>query len=126
MKSILIFILLLLTGCNNTTTHKKTEIHKEIIIYQNQGLIFRKKNDKIFFDINKTKILLFSDNTNLSKQQIITLKKAKIKFYDINNSEIKDYFKIIKYPTLIILNKHKIKKYEGFIPIEVLKFELKD
>ena len=125
MKSLIFILLLFLTGCNNTKTHTN-KTTKEIIIYQNKDLIFRKKDDKIFFDINKTKILLFSDNTNLSKQQIITLKRAKIKFYDINNSEIKTYFKIIKYPTLIILNKHKIKKYEGFIPIEVLKFELKD
>ncbi|RUM57252.1 MAG: hypothetical protein DSY40_01030, partial [Nautilia sp.] len=71
-------------------------------------------------------ILVFINNSTLSKEQIEELKKNKINFFKTSNKELENYFDIKIFPTLIIIEKNKTKKYEGFIPSEILKYELKD
>jgi len=143
LRYILFIFTLLLIGCNKTTyqkesdkstetnkiisTNSKPKIKKEIkIIKKFPNLVFKEKNETIFYETNTTNILLFVDNSNLSIAQKEELNKSKIDFYIIKNIKLLNYFDIKKFPTLIILEKNKTKKYEGFIPSEVLKYELKD
>jgi hypothetical protein len=135
LRYILLIFSLLLIGCNNQTTSKKIHSeNNETIMVKKQiktiakfpNLIFKEKNNNIFYETNKTNILLFSNDNKLSITQKEVLNKNKIHFYSIKNDKLKKYFNINIFPTIIILDKNSTKKYEGFIPNEVLKYEIKD
>jgi hypothetical protein len=143
LRYILIIFSLLLIGCNNQTTSKKAHsesnetvslIETQPIIVKKQiktiakfpNLIFKEENNTIFYETNTTNILLFTNDNKLSLIQKEELTKYKTDFYSINNDKLKKYFKINIFPTIIILDKNSTKKYEGFIPNEVLKYEIKD
>jgi len=96
---------------------------KNIII---KDLIFIKKNDKLYFSFKHTKILLFLNDSTYSKLELKEIKKLKKNFYIIKNKDLIDFFNITKYPSIVILKQKTAKKYEGFMPYEVLKYELKD
>jgi len=126
---------ILLIGCNNhSSNNKNREIkdnipksqQKEVIKNFNNKLIFFEKNREISYKIEKKQILVFINNSTLSKEQIEELRKNKIDFFKTSNKELENYFDIKIFPTLIIIEKNKTKKYEGFIPSEILKYELKD
>ena len=126
---------ILLVGCNNhSTDNKKKEIKsniskslkKKILKNFNNKLIFFEQNREISYKIEKKQILVFINNSTLSKEQIEELRKNKIDFFKTSNKELENYFDIKIFPTLIIIEKNKTKKYEGFIPSEILKYELKD
>ena len=137
-----IFILLFLTGCNNKTKqhninetnetktiekNKTGEINRgeretqEIIITLNDiNLTFNK--NKLIYPKNKT-VILFEDNSTISKTQELVLNKLKIKYVKTDNPFLKKYFNIKIIPTIIVLDKNKTVKYENFVPYEILKAE---
>jgi len=126
MKYIFLFltISLFFIGCDNKKEQKsynKTIKNNQDII--ESGLNFKNLNYKF----NDTKLLLFVNQNHYSKLQIKTLQKLKVKFYIINNKRLKKFFKIKVYPTIVMTkDKNHIKTYEGFIPYEILKYEIKD
>ena len=137
MRYFLIILILLFSGCENNNSHKvviqtqkpktkttKIETEKELLKFPT--LIFKEKNGKISYETNTTNILLFVNNSDLSLAQKKELNRSKREFYIIKNIKLLNYFDVNKFPTLIILEKNKTKKYEGFVPNEVLKYELKD
>jgi len=143
MRYILIIFSIFIVGCNNHSENKneKENLNQKVITSQKppkieskkkkdiikiEDLVFEKINEKIKFNFQNRKILLFSNGGNLSKSQIDELKKGGYKFYVIKNNELITFFKIHKFPTIIITNGKKEKRYEGFIPNEVLKYEIKD
>jgi len=138
LRYFLIILILLLSGCENNNSHKvviqkqkaetktNTKIETEKELLKLPTLVFKEKNGKISYETNTTNILLFVDNSNLSLAQQEELNRSKRKFYIIKNIKLLNYFDVKKFPTIIILDKNKTKKYEGFVPNEVLKYELKD
>ena len=138
MKYILIILFFLINGCSNNSENKKqneqiknlkndTQIMKnEIKEIKIDDLIFKEVNGKLKFNFQEKKILIFSNKNNLSNSQIQELKKNNYKFYIIENDELITFFKIRKFPTIIITDGKKETKYEGFVPNEVLKYEIKD
>jgi hypothetical protein len=130
LRYILLIFSLLLIGCNNQTNSKiKTQPELKIqskIIVKFPNLVFKEKDNTIFYETNTTNILLFTNNNKLSQEQKKEFINNKINFYSIKNDKLKEYFNIDIFPTIIILDKNSTKKYEGFIPNEVLKYEIKD
>jgi hypothetical protein len=103
----------------------KPKITKKII--QIKDLNFTEENNTIIYSFNSKKILLFVDSNDFSTQQIDALKKAHKKFYIINNEKLKKFFNIKKLPTMIVTKENnKTKKYEGYLPCEVIKYEIKE
>ena len=78
------------------------------------------KNGKLL-PLNKKVVILFADNSSYSKEQKEVLKRLHINYYTTNNKTLKKFFKITIYPTIIIINKDKITRYENFTPYEFLK-----
>jgi len=141
MKYFVLFIpLFIFIGCNNKPKEKiyikdvvsedmisnnTTSNNKNFLIDSN--LTFYTYNNQITYDFNNSKILLFKDNSEDSKLQIQALKKLNLKYHIITTPILIKYFKINKYPTIIITkDNNNTKKYEGFIPSEILKYEIKD
>ena len=140
----LIIILLFFIGCENKPQnqrekqilkedilpHKKVIVkdEKEIPSIKIENLIFKKlNNSKLEYNFQNNIILLFVNNNKFSSIQIEELNNSNQKFYIIKNNIIKRFFDIKTYPTMIITkdNNHS-KKYEGFIPNTILKYEIKD
>jgi len=135
LRYFIIIFTLFFIGCNDSASDKQNiqnsnsnviEKKEPIEIAKFPNLIFKEKNNTIFYETNSTNILLFTDDSKLSTAQIEELNKSKRTFYLIKNKKIMDYFGINSFPTIIILDKNSSKKYEGFVPNEVLKYELKD
>ena len=135
-----LLILLVLIGCSDKN-QKKEKIYIEDVVKINElnnsnvvknniikikDLKFYEKNNSISYNFEKTKILVFINGDKYSNLQIKELDKTNVKYYIIDNEKLKQYFKIKEYPTILILDKNSTKKYEGFIPYEILKYELKD
>jgi len=136
MKYILIFLTFFLIGCQkeNKSLNKvyiedvvKPDTIKEKIIKIEDLTFYKTDDNKIKYSFTEPKILLFVNNNNFSELQIKELKKIKDKFYIITNQKLINYFNISTFPTIIITkdNNHT-KKYEGFIPKEMLNYEIKD
>ena len=134
-----LLILLILTGCNDKNQKKEkiyiddvvkiNELNNSVVknnIIKIKGLKFYEKNNSISYNFEKTKVLVFINGNEYSNLQIKELDKTNIKYYIIDNEKLKQYFKIKEYPTILIVDKNSTKKYEGFIPYEILKYELKD
>ena len=133
-----LFILLFFIGCNNQNEKKvyiddvinSNEIPQQITkkpkIIKIKDLVFYENNNSITYNFNKSKILIFLDNNKYSKLQLKELNKTNIKYYIINNEKLEQHFKIKEYPTILVVDKNSTKKYEGFIPYEILKYEIKD
>ena len=96
---------------------------KNIII---QDLVFIKRNDKLYFSFKHTKLLVFLNDNTYSKLEKKELKKLKSHYYIIKNKDLIQFFNIKKYPSIVILKHKTAKKYEGFMPYEILKYEIKD
>lgn len=147
MKYIFIFLLIFIVGCDNTKNHKSIKKQQETNITQMKqsikekpkqkikkvnkividDLTFIKQKNDILYSFKSKKILVFLNNNKLSNSQIEELKKLKTKYYIIRNKNLKEYFKIITFPTIIITkDTNHTKKYEGFMPYEILKYEIKD
>jgi len=146
MKYIFIFLLVFIVGCDNTQNHKSIKKQETNITQTKQtikekpkqkikkvnkividDLTFIKQKNDILYSFKSKKILVFLNNNKLSNSQIEELKKLKTKYYIIKNKELKEYFKIITFPTIIITkDTNHTKKYEGFMPYEILKYEIKD
>ena len=143
MRYILIGILVFFVACSKEQSNKndpnitqKTNINiknyeKKIaqekhftkkIILNNFELIF-KNNSKLIYP-NKKVVLFFKNNNTYSKSQELVLKRLKTKYIKIINSKfLLDYFNITILPTIIVLDKNKIIRYENFVPYEILKAE---
>jgi len=89
-------------------------------------LTFHKEKNNITYSFQKPEILLFIDENQNSKLQLSELKKLNTKFYIIKNVDLINFFNITTYPTIIITDGKKTKKYVGFIPAVMLKYEIKD
>ncbi len=103
----------------STKTQKK-ENNLMVISLKDLNLTF--KDNSIVYP-KKRVIILFRKNSTKCKMQENILKKLNLNFYKTDNIYLKNYFKINIYPTIIILDKNKTLKYEGFIPYEILKAE---
>ena len=150
MKYFFMIILIVFIGCDNHHTNKiqetnktiqtnkqkikqkptqtnKLQIKQKIIKIKIDDLNFTQKSNTLIYNFKQNKILVFLNNNKDSKLQINELKKLKQKYYIIKNQKIKQYFNILTFPTIIITkdNNHT-KKYEGFMPHEVLKYEIKE
>jgi len=134
MKYILIFLTFFFIGCQkeNKTTNK---VYIEDVVDTNniksksikiEDLTFYKTNGKINYSFDTKKILLFVNDNKFSDLQIKELKKLNQKFYIIKNEELINFFNITKYPTIIITDGNSSQRYEGFIPKEMLNYEIKD
>jgi len=143
LRYFIIILALFFIGCNNTNSHSEKKevknnktITKKVVrpiktistteIAKFPTLVFKEKNGKISYETNTTNILVFTDDSKMSNAQIKELNKSKRNFYIIKSIKLLNYFDIKKFPTLIVLEKNSSKKYEGFVPNEVLQYELKD
>ena len=132
MRYILTFILIIFfSGCDkkikstkleSNKTNNITKTQKPITLIKFNKFTLKFKNNKLIYPTKKT-IILFDNNNTYSKTQENVLNKLNIKFYKTNNIYLEKYFKIEYYPTIIILDKNKTIKYEGFTPYEILKAE---
>jgi len=105
----------------NITKPKENKKENKIIIKENNlNLIFI--NSKLIYPKKKI-ILLFEDNSLYSQEEEKILKKLKVKFYKTKNKFLKNYFKIVNYPSIIILDKNETVIYQNFMPYEMLKTE---
>jgi len=135
-----LLILLILIGCSDKN-QKKEKIYIEDVVKINElnnsnvvknniikikDLKFYEKNNSISYNFEKIKILVFINGDKYSNLQIKELDKTNVKYYIIDNEKLKQYFKIKEYPTILVIDKNSTKKYEGFIPYEILKYEIKD
>ena len=135
-----LLILLILIGCSDKN-QKKEKIYIEDVVKINElnnsnvvknnvikikDLKFYEKNNSISYNFEKPKILVFINGDKYSNLQIKELDKTNVKYYIIDNEKLKQYFKIKEYPTILVVDKNSTKKYEGFIPAEILKYEIKD
>ncbi len=140
MKYILpIFIALFIVGCNNNTSKK---INNKENLENNTSKNFEKRgeretqeivirlNDINLTFVNKTLIypkkkiiLLFDNNSTMCISQEAVLEKLNKKFIKTDNPFLANYFKIKKYPTIVVLDINKTVKYENFVPYEILKTE---
>jgi thioredoxin-related protein len=136
MKILIYLFILFLIGCNNKKDNNtpKTNIQKDInktksktqkTIIQIDDINFSKKNS-ISYDFKTKKMLVFIDNSKNSKLQIKEINKSKQKFYIIKNKDLIKHFKIKSFPTILIVDNNSTKRYEGFIPYEILKYEIKE
>jgi len=138
MKYFLIF-LLFLVGCSDTKQKDKKLYIEDVVKTTNttntpkiniiniNNLKFKEIDDNISYNFDTPKILLFIDNSKESTLQIKELKKLNKKYYIIKNSKLIKFFNIVSFPTIVITkDNNNTKKYEGFIPNEILKYELKD
>jgi len=142
MKYFIILLPFIFLGCNNSKPKEDKLYIKDIVEVNStnstnttkiqnsmkiENLVFYINDDNITYDFNSSKILLFVDDSQYSSLQIKALKKLNVKYYVIQNAKLLNYFKIQEYPTIIITkDNNNTKKYEGFIPSEILKYELKD
>ena len=135
MKYLLIAVLIFFLGCNNNKNTHKSNVTKitqkskknpkkneKIIYIKDNNLSLKFKNSKLIYPNDKM-VLLFEDNSFYSKEQKRILQKLNIRFYEINNSYLKNYFNITIYPTIVVLDKNKTIKFENFTPYEILKEE---
>jgi len=130
-----LFILLFFIGCSNQNEKKiyindVVEINSTVKSKSNkieiENLTFYEKNSSLSYDFNQSVLLVFVDENKYSQLQLKELNKTHKKFYIISNQKLEKYFKIKKYPTILIIDKNSTKRYEGFIPYEILKYEIKD
>ncbi len=131
-------IILLFSGCEHNSNTKNTQINKNKEIKNTQRNISKLKEDtirikekdfnltfvnsKIVYPKNKM-ILLFENNSLYSQEEEKILKKLNIKFYKTKNKFLENYFKIINYPSIVILDKNKTIIYQNFMPYEMIKTE---
>jgi len=132
--SIFLILLFFITSCSDNSSKKEKKVYIDDVVKIDlpkekniniEGLIFKKIDNKIFYNFQNQTILVFTNDKSVSNNQITELKKLKHKFYIIKNQEIIEHFQVKIFPTIIIIKNNIPKKYEGFIPYEVLKFELK-
>jgi ribosomal protein L33 len=135
LKYFLVVVLILFIGCGDD---KKTKIvleedkknNDEKIVIQNfdknltKDLIF--KENKLVYNSDYKLILLFLDDSDLSNEQLSHIKRLNRDFFVIDDKQVLEYFDILEFPSLIILEKNSTKKYNSILPYEVLKVELKD
>jgi thioredoxin-related protein len=93
---------------------------------KNSTIEFIFKEDKLVSNFNKKLILLFLNNSALSQEQLSHMKRTKKDFFIVKNAKLLDYFNVLEFPSLIILEKNSTKRYNSILPYEVLKVELKD
>jgi len=113
-----------ITSNFNISKPEKTKITTKIISIDDINCT--KTNNKIIYNFKSKKILVFVDNSKNSTLQLQELNKSKKKFYIIHNQDLENYFNIVSFPTIVIVDNNSTKKYEGFIPYEVLKYEIKE
>jgi len=129
-------IILLFSGCEHNSNTKNTQINKNKEIKNTKINISKPKNDtirikekdfnltfinsKLVYPKNKM-ILLFENNSLYSQEEEKILKKLNIKFHKTENKFLANYFKIIYYPSIIILDKNQTVIYQNFMPYEMLK-----
>ena len=138
MKVFIFFVILVfMIACDNKDNNHKenknpTQKEKNISnIVKTENIPNKKikeenKKMDLLSSFKDKSLLLFVDDSKISQNQIKELNNYKQKFYKIDNDELKLHFNIKSYPTIIIVDKNKTKKYEGFIPYQILKYELKD
>ena len=127
-------VALLFTGCEHNSNTKKIKTDKNetkkniskqkenVTIIKEKDFNITFKNSKLVYPKDKM-VLLFYDNSLYSQEQEKILNKLNIKFYKTQNKFLENYFKIIYYPTIVILDKNKTVIYQNFIPYEMLKTE---
>jgi len=140
LRYILTLIILIFIGCSK---NKKPESEKNLSVKTEKNIVsITKKGEKQkseiyinFSDINltfkqnkllfpeKKTILLFYSGNKFSKAQESVLKQLKVKFYKTDSPFLINYFKINKFPTIVVLDNNKTVKYENFTPYEILKAE---
>jgi len=126
--------MILITGCSDKGKKEKkgeetnkTVVEKPSSITKPQTIIIDLNDTNLTFKENnltypkKRVVLLFADNSRYSEEQAEILKKMKLKYYKTDNEYLKKYFKIQKYPTIIILDKNKTIRFENLTPYEFLK-----
>ncbi|WP_457560731.1 hypothetical protein [Caminibacter sp.] len=135
---ILPIFLILFLGCSHQ--NKKEKINNEVnstvkqsklkrgeretqeIIIRLSDINLTFNNNTLIYPKQKT-VILFDDNSTLSQMQEIVLNKLNVKYVKTDNPYLKNYFKIKKIPTIVVLDKNKTIKYENFVPYEILKAE---
>jgi hypothetical protein len=128
VKFIIGIFILFFIGCDKKSSNSTKKVYISDVIQEENQIIrlddleFIKNGNKLEYNFDKPKVLLFFDNSKSSKNQLLELQN--IKYYKAN--KIANYFDIKIFPTIVIINKNKTKKYEGFIPYEVLKYEIKE
>jgi len=132
-----LIITILFTGCEHNSNTKIKEVNKnkpEMNISKSniqtpkENKITIKDKDfnltfvdsKLIYPKNKM-ILLFVNNSLYSKEEEKILKKLKISFYKTDNKFLENYFKIVDYPSIVILDKNKTVIYQNFMPYEMIK-----
>jgi len=116
-------LLILFTGCSEKKSIPKKTIHIQKI--EVKDLTFTIKEHHFSYDFNQSKILVFLDASKASTFQIDALNDLNKTYYVINKPELIKYFNINRYPTIIITKDiNHTKRYEGFIPSQMLKYEL--
>ena len=131
----IIFLFFYFVGCDNkkNINSQQTEItiSNETIksqpkIIKVDDLEFIENNNTFSYHFENQVILFFSDDSKESKLEQKELKSLNKKFYIIKKPKLIEFFKIVKYPTILIIDKNNTKKFEGFIPAIMLKYEIKD
>jgi len=93
------------------------------IIYQLGDYNITFRNGKIIRYPRKRLYLLFSDGSRYCRVEEQFLKELHIPYYVIKDADLNNKFKISIYPTIVILDKHREIRYEGFTPYEILQAE---
>jgi len=152
LRYFLFLIFIIFIGCGNEEDKKETKVVKsvkvvdskkeikkviqkpEVVIekiklksFDNKDSVELKfKDDKLISKFDKRVVLLFLNDSTLSKEQLSYMKKTKKEFFVVKNEEVLNYFNVLHFPTIIILDKNETKRYDSILPYEVLKIELKD
>lgn len=127
--------ILFFAGCNGKKETKKLEVNlsqlpevnitsPKIVVYQlGKELNLTFKNGKLVDYPPKRTYLLFTDGGKFSKIEERFLKELEIPYYPVRDSDLAKEFNISEYPTIVILDRNRTIKYEGFTPYEILKAE---
>ena len=116
-------LLILFTGCSEKKSIPKKTIQIQKI--EVKDLTFTIKEHNLTYDFNQSKILVFLDASKDSTFQEDALNDLNKTYYVINKPDLIQYFHINTYPTIIVTKDiNHSKRYEGFIPSQMLKYEL--
>ena len=95
----------------------------KITIYQVGEYNLTFKNHKLIKYPPKRLYLFFIDGGKYSELEERFLQELGIPYLLVEDPDLDEEFNISSYPTIVILDKNRTIKYEGFTPYEILKAE---
>lgn len=97
--------------------------HPKITIYQLGDYNITFRGEELIKYPRKRLYLLFSDGGRYCRLEEQFLKELKIPYFVIKDADLDREMNITIYPTIVILDKNRTIRYEGFTPYEILQAE---